>query len=177
MFFDSWMELLRVAVVGALSYGALVLFLRLSGKRTLAKMNAFDLVVTVALGSTLATIVLSTDVALAEGILAFATLIGLQYAVAWGSNRVPALARLVKSEPRLLFHDGRFLEGALRAERVTRDEVLAAIRQSGTSSIDEVRSVILETSGEFSVLGPPGPRDSSLLDSVDTSESGGTPAP
>lgn len=67
MFFDGWTGLLRVLVVGTLAYAALVLLLRVSGKRTLSKMNAFDLVVTVALGSTLATVLLSRDVALAEG--------------------------------------------------------------------------------------------------------------
>ena len=70
MIFDTWFGLLRVLVVGTAAYAALVLLLRASGKRTLAKLNAFDLVVTVALGSTLATVLLSKDVALAEGLLA-----------------------------------------------------------------------------------------------------------
>ena len=56
MFFDSWTALGRVLLVGTLAYVALVAILRISGKRTLTKLNAFDLVVTVALGSTLATI-------------------------------------------------------------------------------------------------------------------------
>ena len=81
MFFDDWGGLVRVAVVGLLAYIGLVLLLRISGKRTLSKMNAFDLVVTVALGSTLATILLSSAVALAEGLLAFVVLISLQFAV------------------------------------------------------------------------------------------------
>jgi len=72
---------------GVLAYVALVVFLRVSGKRTLSKMNAFDLVVTVALGSTLATVLLSKDVALAEGVLAFALLISLQFVVTWSSVR------------------------------------------------------------------------------------------
>ena len=59
MFFDSWFGLLRVALVGVAAYLALIVMLRLSGKRTLGKMNAFDLVATVALGSTLATVLLS----------------------------------------------------------------------------------------------------------------------
>lgn len=87
MFFDSWQGLGRVVVVGILAYAALVFFLRVSGKRTLTKMNAFDLVVTVALGSTLATVLLSKDVALAEGLIAFAVLIALQFAVTWLSVR------------------------------------------------------------------------------------------
>lgn len=64
MFFNAWSDIGRVLVVGGLAYAGLVLLLRLTGKRTLSKMNAFDLVVTVALGSTLATILLSKDVAL-----------------------------------------------------------------------------------------------------------------
>lgn len=83
-----------------MAYAALVIFLRFSGKRTLSKMNAFDLVVTVALGSTLATILLSKDVAPAEGLLALLLLISLQFTVAWLSVRFPTIQQLVKSEPR-----------------------------------------------------------------------------
>ncbi len=68
MFFGSWQDLLRVAVVGSLAYFGLVALLRISGKRTLAKMNAFDFLVTVAMGSILATALLSRDVELAEAI-------------------------------------------------------------------------------------------------------------
>lgn len=83
MIFDSWFGLLRVLVVGVSAYAVLVLFLRLSGKRTLAKLNAFDLVVTVALGSTLSSIILGKSVALLEGVLAMALLIVLQLVITW----------------------------------------------------------------------------------------------
>lgn len=106
MFFDSWMSLVRTGVVGVSAYALLVLLLRVSGKRTLTKLNAFDLVVTVALGSTLATVLLSKDVALADGVLAFALLIFLQLAVTWLSVRSKTVSRLVKAEPRLVFHQG-----------------------------------------------------------------------
>lgn len=152
MFFNSWHALLRVVVVGVLAYAALVVMLRVSGKRTLAKMNAFDLVVTVALGSTLATVLLSKDVALAEGVLAFATLIALQFAVAWLSVRSTAVREAVKSEPALLLFQGRYLDDALRRERVSREEVRAAIRAAGQASLSEVTAVVLETDGTFSVV-------------------------
>jgi uncharacterized membrane protein YcaP (DUF421 family) len=87
MLFQSWTGLGRVLLVGTLAYAALVLLLRISGKRTLSKLNAFDLVVTVALGSTLATVLLSKSVALAEGVLALCLLVSLQYAIAWLSVR------------------------------------------------------------------------------------------
>src|SRR5690554_5187638 len=102
MFFSDWSSLLRVVVVGTLAYAGLVILLRISGKRTLSKMNAFDLIVTVALGSTLATVLLSKSVVLAEGITAFFLLIALQYLITWSSMRVPHVESLVKAEPSLL---------------------------------------------------------------------------
>jgi uncharacterized membrane protein YcaP (DUF421 family) len=154
VFFDSWYGLLRVLVVGTCAYVALVVLLRISGKRTLAKMNAFDLVVTVALGSTLASILLCAQVALVEGVLALALLIGLQFAVAWSSQRSARIRHLVRSEPALLAHGGELLESNLRRERLTRDEVLAAIRSGGFASVEEVGAVVLETDGSISVLPP-----------------------
>ncbi len=89
IFFDNWETLFRTLIIGVLAYVSLVMLLRISGRRTLSKMNAFDMVVTVALGSTLATILLNRDVALAEGVLVFALLIGMQYLVTWSSVRMP----------------------------------------------------------------------------------------
>lgn len=152
MFFQAWSGLWRTLIVGALAYATLVALLRVSGKRTLSKMNAFDLVVTIALGSTLATTLLSKDVALAEGILAFAVLVGMQFAITWLSVRSRRVAGLVKSEPSLLFLRGQFLFEALRRERVTRAEVCAAVRQQGIASLEEAEAVVLETDGSFSVL-------------------------
>jgi uncharacterized membrane protein YcaP (DUF421 family) len=78
---NGWFTLLRTVVVGILAYAGLVLFLRFSAKRTLARMNAFDLFVTVSLGSTLATITISADVAVAQGLLALALLVALQFVI------------------------------------------------------------------------------------------------
>ena len=152
MFFESWFGLLRVVVVGPLAYAVLVLVLRISGKRTLAKLNAFDLVVTVALGSTLSTVLLSKTVALAEGVLAFVVLAGLQYGVAWLSVRSQRFSDLVKSEPTLLVRHGEFLRDAMRRQRVTEVEVVAALRNQGVGDADKVAAVVLETDGTFSII-------------------------
>lgn len=155
MLLDSWSGLGRVLLVGTLAYLALVLLLRVSGKRTLTKMNAFDLVVTVALGSTLATVLLSKSVALAEGILALALLIFLQFAITWVQVRSSGVQALIKAEPTLVLHRGRFLEGALRAQRLTREEVLAAMRGSGVAMPEQAYAVVLETDGSVSVIRSP----------------------
>lgn len=153
LFFHGWDNLSRTLIVGVLAYVTLVIFLRISGKRTLSKMNAFDLVVTVALGSTLATILLNKDVALAEGALAFALLIGMQFIVTWSSVRVRWVRRLATGEPHVLLLRGRFLAAALRYARVTEDEVRAAVRAAGFRDLEAVEAVVLETDGSFSVVG------------------------
>ncbi len=152
LFFSGWQGLLRTLVVGVLAYVTLIGFLRFSGKRTLSKMNAFDFVVTVALGSTLATVLLSKDVALAEGALAFALLIGLQFAVTWTSVRARWVRQLVTGEPLMLLHRGDPLPSALRRARVTHDEIRAAVRAAGLASLGEAEAVVLETDGSFSVI-------------------------
>jgi uncharacterized membrane protein YcaP (DUF421 family) len=148
MFFDSWAGLGRVLVVGTLAYVALVAILRISGKRTLTKLNAFDLVVTVALGSTLATVLLSKSVALAEGVLAMALLVFLQFAITWLSIRSSRFQEVVKSEPTVIMHQGKFLDGAMRTQRITREEIMAALRSNGLADA----AVVLETDGTIAVI-------------------------
>ncbi len=162
MFFDGWSGMVRVLVVGTCAYAALIVLLRASGKRTLSKLNAFDFVVTVALGSTLATVLLSSSVALAEGVLAMTLLVGLQYGVAWASVRSRRVERLVKSEPQLVYRGG-FLSGAMRRERVTADELYQSARRQGHADLAQVAAIVLETDGTLTVLtdAPPSlqPRD------------------
>lgn len=106
MFFDRWSDVARVVVLGVLAYTAMVVVLRVSGKRTLAKLNAFDLVVTVALGSVLATIALSSEVSLLEGFAAIAVLVVAQWVVSWVSVHKPPARRLVRAEATVVFDHG-----------------------------------------------------------------------
>ena len=148
-FFNGWEPLARVAAVGASAYVLLLVMLRVAGKRTLSKLNAFDLVVTVALGSTLATILLSKDVSLAEGVAALAVLVALQYAVTWTAVRWARFNRLVKSEPTVVLRDGRPIDAAMRRERVSTDELVSAIRNSGGWTLEDARFVVLEPDGSL----------------------------
>jgi uncharacterized membrane protein YcaP (DUF421 family) len=152
MWFDSWSDLLRVAVLGGASYLVLVVALRLSGKRTLTQLSAFDFVVTVALGSTLATILLSRDVSFVEGALAFAVLIGLQMIVAFAISRWRAARRVATSAPALLVARGRFDDEALSRHRLARDDVLGAVRSQGLGDVSLVGAAVLESNGRITVV-------------------------
>lgn len=168
MFFSSWQTLGRTLVIGVLAYVLLILLLRISGKRTLSKMNAFDFVVTVALGSVLATILLNRDVALAEGVLALALLIGLQFVVTWSSVRVPWVKKVVTGEPRMLLYQGQLLPRALKSVRITEEELRASVRQAGMPSLRQLEAVVLETDGSLSVIEGSGDSRATSLEGVRT---------
>lgn len=152
MFFNSWTDLLRVMFVGAIVYVALIVCLRITGKRTLSKWNAFDLIVTISLGSILASALLSKTVAVTEGILAVVVLISLQFLITWLSVRFAPVRNLVKAQPTLLLDRGTMLQNALRAQRVTESEVRAAVRAAGIAALEDVGAVVLESDGSFSVI-------------------------
>lgn len=145
-------RLVKTLLLGTAAYVALILMLRLSGKRTLAQMNAFDFIVTVALGSTLSAVLISPEVSLAQGVLALGVLVALQFVVTLGAVRSRTLAQAVKNQPRLLLYRGRLLDDALRTERVVPAEVHQAIRAAGQLTVDQVHAVVLETDGTFSVI-------------------------
>lgn len=152
MFFDNVSGLLRVLIVGSLAYVWLVAVLRVSGKRTLAQLNAFDFIVTVALGSTLATVALSSSVAWTEGALAVALLATLQFVAAWLAVRFSWARRGLTSEPVVLVHDGQLDLAALRRERISHQSLRQAVRASGTGGLEMIAAVVLETNGSLSVV-------------------------
>jgi uncharacterized membrane protein YcaP (DUF421 family) len=167
MLFDSPQDLLRILAIGVLTYGVLIAILRVSGKRTLAKLNAFDFVVTVALGSVLAAVMITPDVSLASGAAAFGLLVLLQFAMAFLSVRVGRFQRLLKARPTLVVRDGLLLADEMARQRVTRSEILQVLRQHGIASVEEAAAVVLETDGSLSVLQHSSPeRSTSVLADV-----------
>jgi uncharacterized membrane protein YcaP (DUF421 family) len=150
--FSTWRQIAGVLLAGFLAYVWLLALLRVAGKRTLAKLNAFDFVVTIALGSALSSALLPSQTTLADGVAALAFLVGAQFAVSWLQLRASWFRRLVKSEPVLLVARGGWREDALRRERITADEVRAAVRARGHGAMEDVEAVVLETDGSLSVV-------------------------
>jgi len=166
MIFNGWLPLIKVLFVGIIAYGALILLLRSYGKRTLSRMNAFDFVINVAIGSALATMVLSSDVSFLQGILTFVLLFSLQYFISWLSINSKEIRRFIKGEPRLLYHKGEYLRSAMITERITEEEIMQAVRNKSLGSLSEVEAIVLETDGEFSVIPRSDQDASSILSNV-----------
>ncbi|MEO6872982.1 MAG: YetF domain-containing protein [Chthoniobacterales bacterium] len=175
MFFDGWYPPFKTLISGVVAYVLLILLLRICGKRTLSKWNAFDYVVTIALGSTLATILLSKETTIVQGVTALVILVLLQFVVTWLSVRSKGFSRLVKARPTLLLWHGEFQSDALRRTRVTDEEVRAALRNQGFAYLSQAKAVILETDGSFSVIGETAESGRSTLSDVEGFNENGSP--
>ena len=152
MLFDGWDDLLRMVLVGTGAYAVLLLALRLTGHRALSRMNAFDVTVSVAIGSLLANILITDDVSLAEGVVAILLLIALQLAVAWLGMHGQYLHKLLKGQPVLLLHKGKLLQESIRKQGLTEAGILFAARTRGISDLEKIEAIVLETDGSLSVI-------------------------
>lgn len=150
--FNGWSGLAHTLIAGTLTYVGLIVWLRISGKRTLSKWNSFDFVVTIAFGSILASALLSKSTPFAQSMVAVGLLVVFQYVITWLSVRSSVIQKLVKAEPSLLVFKGKMQEDVMIDKRVARGEVLAAIRVNGSASVEDVDAVVLETDGTFSVI-------------------------
>lgn len=150
--FGNLDPLLQTVIAGICAYIAVIIILRISGKRTLAKWNSFDFVVTIALGSVLASVLTSNKNAFGKGIIGFALLVFFQYIITWIAVRSSLIQKLIKSEPALLLFRGKMKQDMMKKERIAEGEILAALRANGISAIEDADAVILETDGSFSVI-------------------------
>jgi len=150
-FFDGWYDVRRTVTLSIVGFTALIIMLRVSGKRTLSKLNVFDFVFVVACGSVFAATIIEKDVTLIEGIFALATLVGIQIVLAEAAARWDFADRIINGHPTLLFSHGQFIPRALKRERITEGEVRAAIREKGITRVEDVDAVVLENDGSLSV--------------------------
>src|SRR5215217_3903176 len=152
MFFHSWARIGHVMLASVIVFLIIVALLRVGGQQALAKMSGFDVVFTVTLGSIIATIVITRDIAIAEGIAALVTLLGMQELIRFFQSRSLRVHHTVRQPPRVLLWDGALLEDRLRDSSVSADEIRAAVRKAGLRSLSDARAVVLENDGEWSVI-------------------------
>lgn len=165
LFFNGWYYVGRTVTLSVIGFLALIVMLRLSGKRTLSKLNVFDFVFVVAVGSLFASSIIDKTTTLMEGMAALATLIVIQLVLAEWAARSKLADRIINGRPTLLFSHGKFIPKAMKRQRITEGEVRGAIRDHGVKSIEDVDAVVLENDGSLSVAWQgEGSGESSLVD-------------
>ena len=147
----DWAALWRIALSAALVLAATIAAIRANGLRSLSKMSSFDFAVTVAIGSVVAGTVLSDSPSVVEGAVAIAALLGCQHLVAFARIRLGA-SKLVDNEPVVLMRGHDVDRGALASTRVSEADVYAKLREANVTHLDQVHRVVLESTGDISVL-------------------------
>jgi len=175
-FFDGWAHLLRSALTAAGIYIVIVAAIRIFGEKALAKMSGYDMIVTVALGSLVAALPLTTSVSLTDAIAAAVTFLGLQQLTRYLQARFRRVHTLVRERPRLLLWNGRLLQDRMLESDISADEVRAAVRRSGFLSLKQVRAAILENDGEWSVIPQSSTPDMSAMEGLLIPDSNEPPA-
>ena len=150
--FDSPANLLTALAGAAALYAVLILASRISGLRAYSKMSGFDFPLTVAVGSLLAATILTPDPPLVRSIVLLAGLLLMQAAVAWVRSRFESVRSAMDDKPLLLVRHGKLLENNIRQARVAESEIRAKLREANALSLSAVHAVILETTGDVSVL-------------------------
>lgn len=166
---SSFDQVIRVVLTSVLVYAGAVAALRLAGRRTLAQMSAFDVVVTIAIGSTIASTVVPPSPAVSDGLAALGALLVSQVTVAAVRQRFPATRRLLDFAPRTIFREGAFdLRRSPGSAQVTQDEVFSMLRREGVFDLSNVHIVVLEPTGTISVARSDPPPDSEIMRGVAT---------
>jgi uncharacterized membrane protein YcaP (DUF421 family) len=150
---------LVIAAKTAVIYAFLILGLRLLGKRELGQMSLYDLVLIIILGNAVQNAMINNDNTLGGGVVAAIVLLVLNRAVNAAIVRSKSVERALVGEPVLFVSDGKMLKGRMEREGITRDQLDAALREHGISSLDGVRMCVLEVDGSISVV----PRQSTVL--------------
>ncbi len=153
------MDLLTDGLAGlasiALAYIVVLILVRLAGRRTVSQMSAFDIVITIALGSLLAQ-TSTSGTGLVRGLVAVSGLIGMQALIGLARRKSSRVAGWVDFTPRVVVHDGRVrhdaLGGGLGGPQMTEQELLMKLRACGVEGVPEVEIAILEPSGGVSLL-------------------------
>lgn len=150
IFFTNIEGIVRIIVTVPFVYVLVILYIRVFGKRSTSQMNNFDWIVTVAMGSLVASTIVLENVGIVDGAVGILMLMLLQYLLTKVMLGSKAVRKLARSTPQLLLYEGEYLWD--NKERILKPEILASIRESGYKNVDQVYAVILETGATFSVI-------------------------
>ncbi len=147
----SWTSIIAIILTTTGIYLAIIIFTRIAGKRSFSKMSSFDFAMTVAVGSILATTILSASVSLTQGITGLAAVYILQISAAV-FRRYSWFQKAIDNSPLLLMNRQTILNENLKKARVTEGDLRSKLREANIIELSEVRAVVFETTGDISVL-------------------------
>jgi uncharacterized membrane protein YcaP (DUF421 family) len=144
-----WWELI---VRSLLVYAALIVLLRVSGKRQVGQLAPFDLVLLLVLSNAVQNSMNGGDNSLVGGLISAVTLVGANYIVGKATFNSKRLEAIIEGRPQIIVHNGKVFEDVMAKAQLTHHELQAALRQAGCACVEDVQSAVLENNGSISVL-------------------------
>lgn len=135
----------------AIMFIVIIVFTRIVGLRTFAKFTAFDFAFTVAIGSIISSILISST-SLVHGSVAMAGLLFIKFIFSWLQRKYPTLNNLISNSPLLLMDGSTILHDNLSHARIQEGQLISKLREANVLNYDQVFAVVLETTGDISVL-------------------------
>ena len=163
-----WDVLLKTAASAVIIFTIIIVYVRITGLRTFAKMSSFDFASTIAIGSILASVVLGTDTSLLKGAVALGTILIFKQVYTTFKLKSDAFENFAENDPILLMDGSEILYENLKKTNVSESDLIAKLREANVIRLDQVMAVVLETTGDISVLHQEGkePLDDILLQDV-----------
>ncbi|MDG6080257.1 DUF421 domain-containing protein [Erythrobacter litoralis] len=165
---DYLNAIVRGTALGLIALVWVIVVVRIVGLRTFSKMTAFDFVITLATGSLVASAATVTNwTALVQALSAIVALLIAQVILARLRRQSRSFQVLIENDPMMLMYDGKILMGALKKTRVSESDVLNKLRGANIKDLSEVRSMVLESTGDISILSGPAEVSDGIMQEVD----------
>lgn len=148
----EWQQVVGIAITALGLYLALILFTRVMGLRSFSKLSSYDFAMTVAIGSVLASTILTDSPSLSQGLIAVAVLFLIQGTISLIRRKVKPLKSLIDNQAIILMAHGEYFCDNLEEANLTKSDVQEVLRKNGLKSKSEVFAVIMETTGDMSVI-------------------------
>jgi uncharacterized membrane protein YcaP (DUF421 family) len=143
---------LTVLTNAAIVFFFIILYTRIFGLRSFSKMSNFDFAITIAIGSLISSTIINTKQSVFVGLLALLALYFLKVATAFATKKFSWLENAISNQPVLLMENGEILHHALKQKSVTENELMAKLREANVLDLQQVKAVVIETTGDISVL-------------------------
>ena len=167
LFYDDLDSVLRILISAPLIYIFIIANIKLMGKRTTSQLNSFDWLVTVAMGSIVASVVMQKDTSLVSAVIAIFTMMGLQFIITKLMFKFSFWKKMIRSNPRLLLYEGEYIMSNMKKARIVESEILSAVREKGYADLNDVYAVVMETDASLSVITKKGKSDKTTLADVE----------
>ncbi|RLQ89250.1 DUF421 domain-containing protein [Notoacmeibacter ruber] len=152
MWYDSDPGLLGILVSAIIGFAWLIFLLRLAGKRTVAKFNMYDMILTFTVGSVLASMIVLEGVKVVEGCLAMAALVALDWLLSYAALKSRLVRDILKAPPTVLVKDGELQRDNMRREQMVEEEIDMLLRQNDITNLSEIEALTIESAGDIGLI-------------------------